>query len=351
MNGRPEPNHRPLSLAGRPPDPTAPRVSIVVPAFNRDHLLGATLDSVLAQTLTDWELVVFDDGSTDSTADVAARYARSDPRITVATGPNGGVASARNRGVALTNEKTPFVAFLDSDDLWEHDTLQTLVDALEADPMLVAVHSVARCIDSGGHLVDGDDLPDRMRARRGYRNGRVIDRSSDEPTTFAELVYHNWVLSPGTQLLRRDAFQRCAPFDLDTDPADDWDMAIRMSRHGDIGFVDRPLLNWRRHDDTLTGTSPRWRSAHFRVLDKTLTDPTNTPAQTASARRTYLGVCGSRVHAARLHAASGRASEASRDLTGAAHHVVRYFAAEIRRITLRVRAIAHRSCDRSATHG
>jgi glycosyltransferase involved in cell wall biosynthesis len=63
--------------------PRAPRVSIVIPAFNRADLIGRTVESVLAQTTTDWELVVFDDGSTDETAAVAAAYADQDARIRV----------------------------------------------------------------------------------------------------------------------------------------------------------------------------------------------------------------------------------------------------------------------------
>ena len=83
----------------------APRVSVVIPAYNRQHFVGLTIESVLAQTLERWELIVYDDGSTDGTLDVATSYMERDPRIRVASGPNGGVASARNRGFSLTDQR------------------------------------------------------------------------------------------------------------------------------------------------------------------------------------------------------------------------------------------------------
>ena len=78
----------------------SPRVSIIVPAYNGEKYLGRTLDSVLAQTVTDWELIISDDGSTDETTAIAARHAKDDRRIRVVTAANGGVARARNRGLA-----------------------------------------------------------------------------------------------------------------------------------------------------------------------------------------------------------------------------------------------------------
>src|SRR5829696_5956793 len=149
------------------PTPTAPtaaaRVSIVIPAFNRAETLAATLDSVRAQTMASWELVVFDDGSTDATSAVADRFSALDPRIRVERGPNRGVASARNRGFAATDHRTEFVIFLDSDDVWPPYTLEVLVSVLDARPELASAYGLAQCIDVEGRPIPGDDLVDRMR--------------------------------------------------------------------------------------------------------------------------------------------------------------------------------------------
>jgi hypothetical protein len=85
--------------------------------------------------------------------------------------------------------------------------------------------------------------------------------------TFASLVYANFVFTTGIHLVRRDIAELVGPFDPDTVPADDWDMAIRISRLGDIGYVPRCVLWWRRHDQTLSDTSPDWKQAYFRVRE------------------------------------------------------------------------------------
>jgi glycosyltransferase involved in cell wall biosynthesis len=266
-----------------------PRISIVIPVYNREQFLSAAVDSVLAQTVTDWELVISDDGSTDGTFAIAACYAAGDPRIRTIHNPNGGVAMARNRGLAATDPRSEFVILLDSDDLWEPDALATLVDALESRPDLVAAHATARCIDPAGNQTQDDDLEAQMRARHGYRGTKLTPIPIEDPTTFAELIHHNWIVTSGLQLTRRAVVERVGEYDPATDPADDWDFALRVSRVGDLAFVDRPLLHWRRHDRSLTNSSPRWRAAYFAVRRKTLTDPTNTPEQARLARLGYVG--------------------------------------------------------------
>ena len=278
-----------MATGGQPDgEYTGARVSVVVPAYNRERFVGLTIDSVCRQTFDDWELVVFDDGSTDGTLAVARTCADRDRRIRVAHGPHGGVASARNRGLAITDGTTEFVTFLDSDDLWEPEALQTLVGELDNHPEYIAVHCVARCIDDDGASVPDDSLEEHLRNRCAFQEGHVVRLQPHEPTTFGALVFHNWVVTPGTALLRRDVLRLVGGLDTTTDPCDDADLTIRISRHGDIGFVDRSLLRWRRHPATLSCTSPRWRAAALCVRAKALTDQSNTPAQLRVARMGYL---------------------------------------------------------------
>jgi glycosyltransferase involved in cell wall biosynthesis len=99
-----------------------PLISCIVPVYNCERYLGETLDSVLAQTYEPLEIIVVDDGSTDQTAAIAARYA---PRVHYLWEPNAGEAAARNRG--LSAARGDFVAFVDADDLWHPDKLQRQV--------------------------------------------------------------------------------------------------------------------------------------------------------------------------------------------------------------------------------
>src|SRR5260221_1554025 len=104
--------------------PEAPRISIVIPTYNAAAHLAATTESVRAQTFAGWELVLFDDGSSDTTVSLAEELARNDERIRVVRGGHYGVATARNRGFQETSPGSEFVAFLDHDDVWEPTVLE-----------------------------------------------------------------------------------------------------------------------------------------------------------------------------------------------------------------------------------
>jgi glycosyltransferase involved in cell wall biosynthesis len=264
-----------------------PRISIVIPSYNRQDYLAQTLDSVLAQTYSDWELVIYDDGSRDDTVAIADRYSANDRRIKVLQGLNRGVAIARNKGLAATNPASEFVIFCDSDDVWEPDTLETLSGILDQHPEYISAHSVCRCIDSNGLPIVGDDIQIALSARKGYRGDSVEPVGADEPTTFADLAFFNWICTPGLHLVRREVLAKVGAFDPNTVPCEDWDMSVRLSRVGPIGFTQRPLLLWRRHEGALSFNGSFY-SAFFRVRQKMLADPSNSPEQTRVARLGFI---------------------------------------------------------------
>lgn len=100
-----------------------PLVSIIMPSYNAEKYIAKAIESVMAQTYTNWELLVFDDGSTDHTAEIALSFEAADSRIFFYRNPqNLGVAKTRNRGIELA--KGEWVALLDSDDVWHHEKLQ-----------------------------------------------------------------------------------------------------------------------------------------------------------------------------------------------------------------------------------
>lgn len=120
-----------------------PYATFIIPAWNAAATLGETLESLVAQTEEDWEAVVVDDGSADATGEVADRYARSDPRIKVRRySQNRGISAARN--FAMREAKTPFLAFIDADDIARPDRLQMQLAYLEANPQIDAVGSAVR---------------------------------------------------------------------------------------------------------------------------------------------------------------------------------------------------------------
>lgn len=96
-------------------------LSVVMPAYNAANFITQTIESVLNQTFTDFELLIIDDGSTDNTLEIAEQYAQRDRRIQVLSHVNQGVSATRNRGVKIAKGK--LIAFLDADDIWLNDKL------------------------------------------------------------------------------------------------------------------------------------------------------------------------------------------------------------------------------------
>jgi glycosyltransferase involved in cell wall biosynthesis len=128
-------------LAGR-------RIDVLIPVFNAAPTIGSAIESILAQTVKDIRLIVIDDGSTDATPDILARFARRDPRIVIITRPNGGIVDALNAGLAHCSAE--FVARHDADDIAYPNRFEVQLAYLDADPDCIAVSSFARQVDERG---------------------------------------------------------------------------------------------------------------------------------------------------------------------------------------------------------
>src|SRR5258707_697066 len=129
-----------------------PQVSIVIPVFNSAHLIGAALRSVFAQTFTDFEVIVVDDGSEDQ-EELSAELAPFRPSIQFVRQPNGGPANARNTGIARTSGE--LVAFLDADDEWLPEKLASQVKYFRRHPDTGLLHTAVVDASGAGTAVDG----------------------------------------------------------------------------------------------------------------------------------------------------------------------------------------------------
>ena len=125
--------HQDVALHLREPDPPAPTVSVIIPCYGQAEFLGEAVASVVAQTWTDWEIVIVDDGSTDDTAQTARRLMEQHPgqRIRLLSQPNQGVSVARNNGIAMSTGR--YILPLDADDMLQPLMLERTVALLEAD--------------------------------------------------------------------------------------------------------------------------------------------------------------------------------------------------------------------------
>ena len=131
-----------------------PGVTAIIPAYNMEAFLGRALESALAQTYPNLEILVVDDGSTDQTRASAERFAARDPRVRVVSVPNGGVAAARNLGTRMA--RTPYVAYLDADDLWHPEKIARQVAEMAAHGHKgdwVGCYTLSRYIDTADRVL------------------------------------------------------------------------------------------------------------------------------------------------------------------------------------------------------
>ena len=247
-----------------------PNIAIIVPAFNTARFLASALDSILAQTVSAWEVILVDDGSEDDTGAIARRYAARDPRIHVYSQANAGVSAARNFGFAQADPAAEGVIFLDADDVWEPDALETLGQALAAHPEAPAVYGLARYIDATGQPLEPGVCEGHQQHRFGVENGRVIFWPPDRPTDFNVEAVMERVMTPGTVLVRRRALEQSGLFDPSLRLWEDWDLWLRVSQLGGLIFLNTLVLGYRQHEANASGSPEAVEAAEWQVRRKLL---------------------------------------------------------------------------------
>lgn len=244
---------------------TEPMVSVIVPTYNYARFLPRALDSVLAQTYADLEIIVVDDGSTDGTSDVASPYAG---KIRYLRKDNGGVSSARNLGIE--NSRGRLIAFLDADDAWRPEKLARQVAFMEANP------GCGMSFTDMSHWVGGVETHRSYLRERSFRHvssGRIYHRLLEECFVFVPTV-----------MARPECFRVAGLFDTALDNAEDWDMWLRIARNFEVGFLDEPLTMRHAHEAGATTHAGRYHGGRILVLERILAAPPD-EAAAAIARR------------------------------------------------------------------
>lgn len=205
-----------------------------MPAFNVEHYIAAAIESVLAQTFTDFELLVIDDGSTDATPALIAAFA-SDTRLRVVThAKNLGRPAARNHGIDLARGE--YIAFLDADDLCAPHRLYRQVSYLDSHAEIAGVGSWMRCIDARGNELSGQTY--------------CLPTDSDE---IACRMIYDCALAQGSMMLRRSAFEHHR-YDEAFWIAQDYELWARMIATLKFANQPEPLTSYRRHDSQVSVT-------------------------------------------------------------------------------------------------
>jgi glycosyltransferase involved in cell wall biosynthesis len=260
------------------------QIGIVVPVYRAEQFLRVTLESMLAQTVCYWQCVLVDDGSPDNSYQIACEFAERDPRFRVVQQANQGVSAARNRGFAELSPTCQYVTFMDQDDAWLPDALECLYNEIEKHPEAVGVHGLADMIDAKGEPFLPGNFSSFGRKRIGYDGHAIVDWDPALPTTFETLMHTGRVYPPGLLLVRRSAYEKVGAWDSTLSSVQDWDMCIRLSRLGDLRFLDRVILQYRRHEDNGSNNHERnVREIRF-LHHKTFFAPENTETHRAMVR-------------------------------------------------------------------
>ena len=194
-----------------------PEVSVITPAYNAARYIGEAMASVQAQTLTNWEMVVADDGSSDETAAIVAAAGRRDPRIRlVRRDRNAGSGPARNAALAVARGR--FIAFLDSDDLWLPDKLEHQVGFMKTEGCALSYTAYRRISSDGRQVGRLMTVPPRMTYRGLLHNTAIatltamVDSDQTGPLRMAEMRRDDYIL--WLSLLRRGFAARGLQEDL-----------------------------------------------------------------------------------------------------------------------------------------
>jgi hypothetical protein len=202
------------------------RVSVIIPAYDAAATITQAIDSALAQTLEDCEVIVVNDGSTDATAAILRRYA---DRITVIDQPNGGISKARNAALKVATGE--FVALLDADDVWHPEMLARTVPGLENDPAATLAFTDLAIIDSVGKPL----------------NTTLVGPESAHAPTLAEMLTRLWPIMPSAVVMRRAVLEQIGGFseEFNSYGYEDAYCWIRAREHGHFQYVAEPLVYWR----------------------------------------------------------------------------------------------------------
>lgn len=215
-----------------------PLVSVIMPVYNGEHFITEAIDSVLAQTLSDWELIVVDDGSTDETPEVLKRYV--DPRILTIRQENKGEGGARNTGLDIAHGV--FIGFLDADDLYLPNSLADFVTYFIAHPEVGVLYSDGYFCDAEMHRLMrfGDHRP-------GEFTGNIL-----EPL----VLWPSVVSVPTMMMARRSALEACkARFDTSLKYGVDWDFWTQLARVVQFGHLDSLTALYRVHATSMTSAA------------------------------------------------------------------------------------------------
>jgi len=226
------------------------KVSVIIPTYNRAHLVGRAIQSVLNQTFKDFELIVVDDSSTDNTDDIIKEFQKKDDRITyLKHEKNKGGSAARNTGIKAARGE--YIAFQDSDDEWFPEKLGKQMRIFESASLEIGV------VYTGFWRIEND--------RKIYIPASWVIQK--EGKIYKELLKWNFVTTQSI-LVRKVCFDRVGYFDENLPRLQDWELVIRLSKYYNFKCIDEPLLTSPFTPDSISANQDALIKAYELILEK-----------------------------------------------------------------------------------
>lgn len=233
-------------------------ISVILPTYNRANYIKDAIESVLNQTYRNIELLIIDDGSTDNTQAVIEHYLK-DNRIRYIKQKNSGAAAARNKGLELSKGK--YVAFLDSDDIWEKDKLEIQIEVMNTLPDVAIVFSDFSAKRQDG-LIEKSHIRtyfmvldtyklsygDVFSHRNTLKNGEKVYWGD----IYKTMIFGNIILT-STTLFRQEVFNSAGVFDINYKTLEDYDLFLKLTKGFTAAFIDKPIICYRYSEKQLSG--------------------------------------------------------------------------------------------------
>jgi glycosyltransferase involved in cell wall biosynthesis len=213
-----------------------PLISVMMPVYNAERYVGQAIDSILAQTLGDFEFLIADDGSTDNSLSLLKTYVEQDQRIRLTSNPNQGVSRTRNQ--MLQQARGEFIAVMDADDIALPERFALQIDFLRQHPAVICVGGSHHLIDDAGRLLTFLALP-----------------QTDAEIQKAALAGHGSICHP-CAMIRRYALEKIGGYDEAYRSAHDLDVWLKLGEIGKLANLPQPLLQYRIHPNSVSGRNP-----------------------------------------------------------------------------------------------
>lgn len=259
-----------------------PLISVITPCFEAELFIAEMAESVLRQSLTDWELIVVDDGSTDRSREIAEGYAHRDSRVSVFSQNNRGVASARNAGFREAHPSSRYVLFLDADDVLEPGMLARATAYLEARTEVGIVHVDLLVVDELGRAMP------HVRYTPRYVPSRlgISDLPAWEPVTPFESIFTLAHIVPSCCVWRRAVLQAAGPWDETFGQHyEDTDMLLRGALQAPVHLLPESLVRYRRHQGSSSADLSRFGPQERKLYERWRDDADLLPGQREIVRQ------------------------------------------------------------------